>query len=152
MILHLSMAGRISDILVEAFVNATEDEPRVREAIRNVLGEDVDLQVQTVEGSFGNPVTILRARIERRKEVERAMDHMSGTEFFARSLERAEERLDEGGVYHLRIDKASAYLGHPGLWQGGESVEVRIKVTTYPFSYPEALSFIQGLGPQVEQR
>jgi RNA-binding protein len=152
MILHLNMGGRITDIYVEAFVNATEDESRVRQALTNVLGEEPDLMTQTIEGTFGNPLLVMRARISRKKEVERMMGRIALSEWFAESLENLKDRLDEDGVYHLRMDKASAYEGRPMLWSGGESIEVRMKVATYPFSYSAALEFIRGLGPASGER
>jgi RNA binding exosome subunit len=152
MILHLNMGGRITDIYVEAFVNATEAESRVRQAVANVLGEEPDLDTQTIEGTFGNPILVLRARISRKKEVERMMGRIAMSEWFKESLENLEDRLDEDGVYHLRMDKASAYAGGPKLWSVGESIEVRLKVATYPFSYSAALEFMRGVGSASGER
>jgi RNA binding exosome subunit len=147
MILNLVMAGKISDIYIEAFVNATEVESRVREAICNVIGPDVALESTDIEGTFGNPLIILRARISRKKEVDKAMGRIAASDYFARSLERAEDRMDPDGCYHIRLDKSSAYLGQPKLWVGGECIDLRIKVTTYPSSRSEAMVIIHGLGP-----
>ena len=146
------MGGRVSDIYVAAFVSGTEVGSRVRQAIAQVLGKDVELDSQSIEGTFGNNITVLRARVHRKKEVERVLSRIVRADYFVRSLEKAHERLDDNGVYHLRLDKSSAYRGAPELWEGGESIELRLKVVTYPFSYDEALGTVLALGPVNGQR
>jgi len=141
------MTGRITDISLEAFVNATEDEEKVRRAIENISGQSIPegSEVTVVEGSFGNRIGILRVEYRNKRDIEKVLDRLTSTEAFKRSLEQAEERLDRDLVYHVRFDKGSAYAGRTVLWEKGEAVVLRIKVSTYPRRYEEGLTIIRSL-------
>jgi len=141
----MGMAGNVAEILVDAFVNATEDEDKVRAAISNIIGPQADVGSEVLEGSFGNPIIVLRARLKKKADVKPALERIVTSEFFVRSIEMMQDRLDDDLFYHLRLDKADAYVGVPRLWTGGESIDLRLKIVTYPRSHEEAVDILNGL-------
>lgn len=54
-------------ILFRTQAHATEDVSRVRKALETVLPPETPITEERTEGYFGNPITILTARIEDKK-------------------------------------------------------------------------------------
>jgi RNA binding exosome subunit len=143
--LDMVMPGKFAEISVETFVNATEDPDKVKHALTVLFGTEWEISTETVDGSFGNPIVLMRIRLHRKGDVDKVLRRMLGFEFISHSLDRVDDRLDDNMVYHVRLDKASSYLGEPRLWNGGEAIEIRIKVVTYPRSREEALTLLKSM-------
>lgn len=126
---------RIERINVNAVVYSTEDIEKVGEAIATLFPFEFEIEVTDATGHYGNPLKFLEVKLTKKREIDEFLKHLFSS--LARKdiqylLETLEERVDEEGVLHLRIDKQRAYLGELELVEGGDAIVVRIKIVTYP--------------------
>ncbi|MCD6110987.1 MAG: hypothetical protein J7K08_04850 [Thermoplasmata archaeon] len=120
---------------VEVFVHATEEKEKVVEAVRNILGEDAfsasSFEETYAEGYHKNPIGILRWTLRSSSRagsvLKRVMEEV-GEELFT----QIEDRVDDEGVLHIRLDKMKAYRGEIALARGREPVVLRFKIASYP--------------------
>jgi len=102
----------IHNITLRAIVQATESEEKVRTALSLFLFGD-EIETITTEGHFGNPITILHARIKGKncsKFIDLLKSKLSESELERLKNERC-ERIDEDCSFHIRFDKQAAYKG-----------------------------------------
>ena len=110
-------ANLVREVKVSAFSHATEDEDKVEKAMRNLLPEearDLWLTRRTLKGHHGDPITIVTGKIRTKKGatgvLRKVVQELSSLDQ-QRLLDELEERLDDGGNFHIRLDKQNAYLG-----------------------------------------
>ncbi len=116
---------------LRAFVHATEDEDKVVAAMRTVMPEG-ELRREVLVGHFGNPLVALSVRTEKAAEVREFWRHLVAARGKAEVFRDLETRIDEDGVYHLRIDKQRAYLGKIEHASSADVIDVRAKVAAFP--------------------
>jgi RNA binding exosome subunit len=136
----------IDRISFRAFVAATEDEGRVREALAVFAPLD-RITAVTAEGHFGNEIKILEA-VLRRKEVA-AFLQILREQLSAEDLERLRreipDRLEGDSHFHLRLDKQAAYKGLVRLTNSKDALDITILVRTYPARRESALKILSEL-------
>jgi RNA binding exosome subunit len=142
-----SVKREIVEISTEAFVNATEDEGKVLQILENLLGsrELYDMERSTAEGYHGNPIIILKTHIRRNRDIRNIMARFREMDFWKTVIDQIDIRLDDTLHLNFRLDKERAYAGEYALWDGGESIQVRIKFTTYPSSRERAMEIIRSM-------
>jgi len=143
------VARRYHELRVAAFVQATEDEGKVLQAISNLLQGEPPGEVRRsmAEGVHHNPIVYLSLEIKKERQIERILEKWERMDFWQEAKRDIDERLDDGLTYHVRVDKEKAYQGNIELWRGGESIEIRLKVATYPSSREGSMEIILQ-GPQ----
>lgn len=99
------------------------------------------------EGVHHNPIVYLSLEIKKERQIERILEKWERMDFWQEAKRDIDERLDDGLTYHVRVDKEKAYQGNIELWRGGESIEIRLKVATYPSSREGSMEIILQ-GPQ----
>lgn len=120
-------------IMLRAAAQATESEDRVRSALSHFL---FDSEIDTIEteGYFGNPITILQARLTG-KQCDKLMEYLR-SELPESDLDRLknemEERTDESCCFNIRLDKQAAYQGIVKLPDNGDTIAAKIKIRAYP--------------------
>ncbi|MGA1822804.1 MAG: RNA-binding domain-containing protein [Thermoplasmatota archaeon] len=141
------MEKKYHEIEVETFVQATEDEEKVIEAVSNIIGIGIpeDLEIVETEGSHGNPIGMVSYSFRRKRDIEGILEGFRGKDFMKEALSQVEERLDESLTFHMRLDKQMAYLGELRLWESGEAVKIRMKPATFPASREEAVRILMQL-------
>lgn len=141
------MQKKYHEIEVEAFVQATEDEEKVLEAVANVIGIEMadDIEIVESEGALGNPIGIISLSFKRKRDIEGILDWFRGKDFMRSALAQIEDRLDDSLTFHMRLDKQRAYEGELRLWEKGEAIKVRIKPATFPASREGALEILMQL-------
>jgi RNA binding exosome subunit len=123
---------------VSAFCHATEDLEKVKVALTNVLPEEIraeledSLSVSMLEGHYGNPIFVLKVKIEKPELAEALLKHLLAAlppgDLLA--LERTlRHRLDPSGHLYLRLDKQRAYLGEVRVYDGDDVIRVRVKLS-----------------------
>lgn len=121
-------------ILFRTQSHATEDAGRVREALGHVLPEGTPVDALETEGYFGNPITILTARLEKKAAV-------AYLDFLKRRLPDGDrralvaelpERVDEDCFFWLRLSKQDAFLGDVRVTYGEDAISLRSKLEAYP--------------------
>jgi len=132
------MGRRVLRLEIEAFCHATEDLRKVKEAMLNVVPEDLrqkvseSLNVSMLEGFYGNPIFVLRVAIEDSDVAERIfmgiLSRLSREDLEKLSL-TVNQRLDTSGRLHLRLDKQRALMGDLRIYDGDDVVKVKAKLS-----------------------
>jgi hypothetical protein len=137
---------KFHELSIETFVQATEDESRVMEAMENLIGREIEeLQVFDSEGVHRNPIKVLKTSFRREREIRGIISSWKEMEFWKEAVEKADERMDENLVFHLRVDKQAAFGNEIKLWKKGESIHIRLKVASFPASREKGLEVIRML-------
>ncbi len=157
-----STAPRVGDrpftqVELRAFVHATEDLEKVREALAFAAGFDLDeqkdsdqflkqLTESSSEGHFRNPITILELPLKRAAQVRRFWDRLLADGAIRTDLaHEAPRRLDEELAFWFRLDKQEAVSGRLRLAPGEDVVRVRAKLATFPKDRQTGLAFLRRL-------
>lgn len=136
----------IRRIFFRAFVAATEDEQRVREALSIFVPLDA-VSATSVIGHFGNEIKILEATLKKRdgRAFFQILHEQLPREDLNRLRREVQERLDEQNHFYLRLDKQAAYRGMVRLTDSTDAIAVSALVETYPARREEALRIISEL-------
>jgi len=136
----------IDRVSFRAFVAATEDEVRVREALSVFVPLDRITRTAAL-GHFGNEMAILEAAL-RKKETAAFLailrEQLPSTEL-QRLRREMEDRLEGEGRFHLRLDKQAAYQGLLRLTDSADALDVTILIKTFPARREEALKILSEL-------
>jgi hypothetical protein len=127
-------------VRITTFIQATEDEDKVLEAISTFIPEDIDdddvlWDIDETRGFFGNPIKVVNVEIKRSRAVRQFLDYFRGLlddEGREYLLERLDEKVDEEGTFYVRFNKQKAYLGEPVVEDCDDAVQIRIKVKAFP--------------------
>ena len=136
----------IDKVSFRAFVAATEDEGRVRDALAVFVPLD-RISALTAEGHFGNEIKILEAAL-RKKEAAAffaILREQLPTEELQRLRKEIPDRLEGESHFHLRLDKQAAYKGFLRLTDSKDALDTTILVKTYPARREAALKIISEL-------
>jgi len=136
----------IDRISFRAFVAATEDEGRVREALSVFVPLD-RIDCTKPEGHFGNEIKILEASL-RKKETPSFFsilrEQLPADDLLTLRQELS-QRLEGMGRFHLRLDKQAAYRGLVHLTDSKDALDITISVKTFPARREEALRVLSEL-------
>ncbi|WP_394296995.1 RNA-binding protein [Palaeococcus ferrophilus] len=127
-------------VRISTFIHATEDEDKVLEALSTFIpgeidDEDVNFEVVSTEGYFGNPIKVVTAEIKRSKAVRAFLKHLKSLlteDDVDYILEHLDEKVDEDGTLYIRFDKQKAYLGEAEVAEGEDVIKVMVKVKAFP--------------------
>ena len=136
----------IDKVSFRAFVAATEDEGRVREALSVFVPLD-RISSSTAEGHFGNEIKILEASL-RKKEGQaffQILHEQLPVEDLLRLRREIPERLEGESHFHLRLDKQAAYKGLLRLTDSKDALDVCVLIKTYPARRESALKILSEL-------
>ncbi len=138
------MPKKYHELKAASFVQATEDEDKVMHAIWNLLGStDIgEIERSEIEGVHSNPILFITVRIKKERQILSILSHLTSLDIWKEALTQIDQRLDEDMVFHVRVEKGSAYDNEPVLWTGGESIELKLKVASYPASWERAKEII----------
>ncbi|MFW5907136.1 MAG: RNA-binding domain-containing protein [Candidatus Natronoplasma sp.] len=111
--------------------HATESLEKVKEAVENLVGQEIEMESSEAEGYYGNPIKILEGKISRNREMDGFFEQLP-EKFKAELLKDLKRRVDERCNFFFRVDKGSAYQDELVLTDGGNSIRVRARVESYP--------------------
>ena len=134
------MALKAHHVRLTTFVHATEDEDKVLEAVGTLIPEEIDdedvhFEVEETTGFFGNPIKVVNVEIKRSKAVRAFLKHfreLLDEDARRYILENLDEKVDDEGTLYVRFNKQKAYLGEVEVDEGGDTIQVRIKVKAFP--------------------
>lgn len=121
---------------ISTILHATESEEKVRETLRFLVPEEVEIEKEDAEGHYGDSIIILSADIENRPHMREFWDN-----FQERLVEGEKEWLARNGIdriaddctLYLRLDKQLAVKeGELRFSDSGDVIHVRINVSAYP--------------------
>lgn len=124
----------ISEVEIETFVQATEDEEKVVNAVENIIPPEMrtngkDLARESVKGVFHNPITIIRLKY--------LQDAKKIVEFIAQNLSKSDkqyllqtlnQRIDKNHFF-LRFGKQELSQGRIEIKEIRDVVKVRVSFT-----------------------
>ncbi len=125
-------------IEVESFSHATEDDEKVLDALACL--PDLEFEEKKLEGHYGNPIKMYKAHIEDDGAIENFLSLFDRIE--RNTLESIEERVDEKGRFHLRINKQRLYAGEYVVDSEGD-VHITIKIVTYPLKRKKVIKNVK---------
>jgi RNA-binding protein len=130
----------IHRVSFRAFVAATEDEDKVREALLIFVPLD-SIMVTTATGHFGNQISILDATLKKKDGLAffRMLKEQMSKEDLTRLHRELPQRLDKSSQLHFRLDKQAAFKGKVCLTDDKDAIAVSALIESYPASYEEAL-------------
>lgn len=125
-----------SRIEVHALVHATEEEEKVKVAIRNLFPEDahgsLKFERKQLRGHFHNPIIRLQAILNQRDLIKETLHSLGGR---LSPSNREQLNVDfilhttKKGQFFLRFDKQESYQGRLQLVNRGDSLRVVIRFT-----------------------
>ncbi|TDA33574.1 MAG: hypothetical protein DSO02_03955, partial [Hadesarchaea archaeon] len=116
------MRPPLREVTVRVLVHATEDENKIMGALKNFLPSKIRVERVELEGHYGNPLVLLKARV-RGKEVEEVLSFLlDKIENLASLFPKFERHLDKEGNLYLRLDKQEACGGRWVLKEGDEVI------------------------------
>ena len=114
---------------LRAFSYATEDQKRVKQALRSLLPDDADLNRVENVGHHGDRIVVFSARIDVADGMRHVLDRLSELDDIDRVIAELDQRVDDNCALFLRLDKQGAFRGEVRL---GSGITVRAKVEAYP--------------------
>jgi hypothetical protein len=112
---------KIDAISIFATVHSTEDPEKVAFAISTMIPFEFEIETSKAQGHFGNPMMFLEVNFRKKREIKEFWNNFMELISDQREilLEELEQRIDEDGFLHIRVDKQSAFLGKVKLVRGG---------------------------------
>jgi RNA binding exosome subunit len=99
---------------ISVFAHATEDEEKVKQAIKRIAPYEHSFETQRLSGHYDDPITLLTSKALKKKE---ATDLLSNIIKKLSSLDKQtlldelSNRVDPHGNLYLRLDKQRAFNG-----------------------------------------
>lgn len=135
------------------YCHATEEEDRVRQALRYISGvPDKEVREDRNKGYHGNEIKVLTATLKKGPKLTTFLERLTAGGIFDSIGTEMGSRLDEDCVLYLRFDKQSAYLGEMRLDEGQDTIQVRLKVQTYPAKPDKAVEAIRAQVDKIRAR
>ena len=137
-----SAAQPFISFTARCFCQATEDEERVLEAFKAIVG-DVKHEREETRGFHGNRILVFSFKTQGSRHLKRIAEILYGLR--DELAEEMETRLDEERVFHVRFSKQSAFLGEVCLARSKEGgvVDLSLKVKSHPARWDIALKALE---------
>ncbi|MFX1566607.1 MAG: RNA-binding domain-containing protein [Promethearchaeota archaeon] len=119
---------------VQASVQATEEEEKVRQAIQNLfpaaMRRTLDLKSTTLRGHYHNPIIRLTIQITKPALVTQALTAIGqqlSPEDRIKIQKTLTSRINQKGQLFLRLNKQEAYQGRVQLINRGDSIRLVVR-------------------------
>ena len=132
----------ILNVSFRTIAQATEDEERVRNALKFVSGLD-EIEETKIDGHFGNTLIIMAAHLEKKKQVRDFLARLNEFGIIRVLVDEVEERTDEECVFRFRLDKQKAYEEILELATGKDVIDCAVKAAAYPARKENAVASVQ---------
>jgi len=123
----------IHNISYRVFVYGTENEEKVREAIKTLFPSSLP-QKDLTKGYYKNPVLILYDKIDKKRDMNTFIQNLNQMKVNEKKkiLDELENRIDDKGNLFLRFNKQEACLGNLVVVEHGDAIHLKIKMAAYP--------------------
>ena len=126
-----------------AFVHATEDEEKVKQALLWLVAQDEVREAyskivrQKTKGHYGNEILLLDLSLKKQPDVEADLARILAEDALRSEVaDSILRRLDEDLVLHVRLDKQAAVERRLALGEGSDAVVVTAKAVTMKGDVP----------------
>lgn len=130
-------------LVLTTFCYATEIKERVACALRfAATGTDsamAPIAEETVEGQFGDPLTVLVLTLETAPAIRTFCQRL----FPLLDPEEVDQRIDEDCYFYLRLSKEEAFAGRLDVVSRGDVITVKGKIQVYPARREKAVRIMQ---------
>lgn len=135
------------------YSHATEDEDRVKQALRLLTGaSDKEIKVTINRGYHGNEIRVLETRFRKGPKLTNFLERLVENGIYERLEDELETRLDDECVLYLRFDKQEAYQGRWVLHQGEDTIQVKAKVQSFPAKPKKAVEEVRKQMEKISKR
>ncbi len=136
----------IHNISYRAFVYGTENEEKVKKAIKTLFPNSL-IQREVTEGHYKTPVFILYDKIDNKRDIKNFIETLDNLGVHDKKgiLRDLNKKMDDKGNFFLRFDKQKAYLGELKVVEHGNSIHVKIKMAAYPAKKIPAIKLVRKL-------
>ena len=129
------------------YCHSTEDEARVAQAI-DFACPGGELTREPLEGHFGNSLIRLTRRVDDAKSIRVTWERWN-VAGLANAISRdVDARVDEEGVLHFRLAKQAAFQERFELAKDSDSIDVRLKLISYPAKPEQARRVARSIIPE----
>ncbi len=140
-----------SSVEVSVIAHATEDLSSVEAAASRTIPKELEGSIRFSRhyalGHHGNPITTLRLKLTKRKEVGlylRSLASLLGEDLKGELGSTIRDRIDEEGSLFLRLDKQAALQGRTKLAQR-DPIRIRIRFIGRPMNVEEIIKYCREL-------
>jgi RNA binding exosome subunit len=136
----------IHNISYRAFVYGTENEEKVKKAIKTLFPNSL-IQREVIEGHYKTPVFILHDKIDKKRDIKNFIETLDNLGVHDKKgiLRDLKKKMDDKGNFFLRFDKQKAYLNELKVVEHGDSIHVKIKIAAYPAKKEPAMKLVRKL-------
>jgi RNA binding exosome subunit len=129
----LTSPTAVQSLEVSYFLQATEDEEKVRRAVTALIGGDVPTERQEAEGHHGNMIVWVRHHLtggEAEDAFREIMAHLDEEEkgIILRDLDAT---LDEHNALYIRLSKQALVLRGAALLTSSDPIRLKVKPRAY---------------------
>lgn len=127
------MSSELQSLEVSYFIQATEDEGRVRLAVKALLGGELPEERQEAEGHHGNMIVWMRHHLTGEAAVagfKGILSHMGEDEREA-ILGDLRSGLDEHNALYIRLSKQVLVMKGAAVLASSDPIRVRVKPRSY---------------------
>ena len=118
-------------IEARTYCHSTEDESRVAQAIEFACPGG-EMTRELLEGHFGNSLVRLTRRVDDAKSIRGTWERWNVAGLATAISRDVDARVDEEGILHFRLGKQAAFQGGFELAKDSDSIDVRLKLISYP--------------------
>ncbi len=127
------MTSELQSLEISYFVQATEDEEKVRRAVGALVGEELPEERQEAEGHYGNTIVWIRHHLtgdEALAGLRGIVSHMGEDEKKA-ILTDLGSGLDEHNALFLRLSKQVLLMKGAAVLASSDPIRVKVKPRSY---------------------
>jgi RNA binding exosome subunit len=125
--------SEIQSLEVSYFLQATEDEEKVRRAVATLLGRETPAERQEAEGHFGNVIVWVRHHLtgdEAEAALREVVAHL-GEEEMGSILGGLSAAMDEHNALYIRLSKQVLVMDGNAALTNSDPIRVRVKPRSY---------------------
>lgn len=121
---------------LRAFCYATEDEQRVKRALRTLLPDEHPIDRQESEGHYGDRILVFSTRVETADDMRYVLEQLRAGNVLVAIADEIDDRVTENTELFVQLDKQAAYNGTVAL---GDGITFRAKIEAYPAKRSHAI-------------
>ena len=127
------MPSDLQSLEISYFIQATEDEERVRKAVEAMVGRELPEERQEAEGHHGNPIVWVRHHLTGDQAVAglRGIVSRMGEDERKAILDDLTPMLDEHNALFLRLSKQVLVMKGAAVLASSDPVRVKLKPRSY---------------------
>ena len=117
----------VKAVEISVFVHATEDEEKVKQAVKRLARFEPEFEFQRLSGHYEDPINLLTAKTVKKKEatnfLANILDKFSSLDK-STLVQNLPNHIDQQGSLYIRLDKQKAYHGRAVI---AENDPIRVK-------------------------